>query len=87
MSDRTALRLEPTAIASAFAVGLLFEALFTWMNGGAFAAAPFPLFGMTAGFVLAGAAYGYLGEGETVLEPALAAALVAVPAHIILRAL
>lgn len=75
------------AIGGSFAIGLLFVVLFTWMNGSAFAAAPFPLFGMTAGFVLAGTAYGYLSAGETVLEPALAAALVAVPAYLIISAL
>lgn len=87
MPQPTAFRLDPKAIAGSFAVGLLFVVLFTWMNGSAFAASPFPLFGMTAGFVLAGAAYGYISEGETVLEPALAAVLVALPAYFILRAL
>lgn len=58
-STKEAFRLDLTAIGGSFAIGLLFVVLFTWMNGNAFAAAPFPLFGMTAGFVLAGAGYGY----------------------------
>jgi hypothetical protein len=87
MPNNRPFRLDPTAIAGSFGVGLLFVVLFTWMNGNAFAASTFPLLAMTAGFVLAGAAYGYLSEGETVLEPALAAILVAVAAYFIIGAL
>lgn len=87
MSARKAFRLDPSAIIGSFLIGLVFVVLFTWMNGNAFAASTFPLLGMTAGFILAGAAYGYISEGETVLEPALAAVLVAVAAYFIISAL
>jgi len=87
MSSRSAFRFDPKAIVGSFLIGVLFVVLFTWMNGSAFAAATFPLLAMTSGFILAGVAYGYLSEGETVLEPALAAVLVAIASYFIISAL
>lgn len=95
MPQRTAFRLDRKAIAGSFAVGLLFVVLFPSMSGSilepiagkTFWASTFPMFGLVAGFALAGVSYGYLSEGETVLEPALAAALVSIPAYFVLEAL
>jgi len=87
MPTRSAFRFDPTAIVGSFLVGVVFVVLLTWMNGSAFAAATFPLLAMTSGFILAGVAYGYLSEGETVLEPALAAILVSVVSYFIISAL
>jgi hypothetical protein len=87
MSDRTPFRLDPTAIFGSFAIGLVFVVLFTWLTGTIFGAPTFPLFAMTSGFILAGVAYGYLSEGETVLEPALASILVSVAAYFIIGAM
>ncbi|MFO8099040.1 MAG: hypothetical protein R6T83_05375 [Salinibacter sp.] len=87
MSNRSAFRFDPAAIAGSFFVGVVFVVLFTWMNGSAFGAATFPLLAMTSGFILAGVAYGYLSEGETVLEPVLATVLVSVASYFIITAL
>lgn len=87
MSTRSAFRFDPTAIIGSFVIGVVFVVLFTWMNGNAFGAPIFPLLAMTSGFILAGIAYGYLSEGETVMEPALAAVLVSVAAYYIISAL
>jgi hypothetical protein len=87
MPTRSAFRFDPKAILGSFVTGVVFVVLFTWMNGNAFAAPIFPLLAMTSGFILAGVSYGYLSEGETVLEPALAAVLVAVVSYFIITAL
>ena len=87
MPTRSAFRFDPKAIAGSFFIGVAFVVLLTWMNGNAFGAPTFPLLAMTSGFILAGISYGYLSEGETVLEPALAAILVAVAAYFIITAL
>lgn len=84
MPTRSAFRFDPKAIFGSFAIGLVFVVLFTWMNGNAFTKPVFPLLAMTAGFILAGVAYGYLSEGETVMEPMLAAILVAIAAYFII---
>lgn len=86
MSTRSAFRFDPKAIAGSFVIGVVFVVLFTAMTGNAFAAPVFPLLAMTSGFVLAGVGYGYLSEGETVMEPALAAILVSVVAYFIISA-
>ena len=75
------------AILGSFAIGVVFVVLFTWMTGNALGVPTFPLLAMTSGFILAGVAYGYLSEGKTVLEPALAAVLVAVTVYFIIGAL
>lgn len=87
MFARAPFRLDTTAIAGSFVFGLFFVVTLTWMNGNAFAAPTFPLLAMMAGFVLAGMLYGRLSRGETVLEPAVAALLVAAAASIIIGAL
>lgn len=87
MPSRSAFRFDPAATVGAFFFGVVFVVLFTWMNGNAFAAPTFPLLAMTSAFILAGIAYGYLSEGETVLEPALAAILVAIASYYIISAL
>jgi len=87
MFARAPFRLDTTAIAGSFVFGLFFVVTLTWMNGNAFAAPTFPLLAMMAGFVLAGMLYGRLSRGETVLEPAVAALLVAVAASVIIGAL
>ncbi|WP_263808808.1 hypothetical protein [Salinibacter sp.] len=87
MSTRSAFRFDPRAIVGSFLTGVVFVVLFTWMTGNALGAPTFPLLAMISGFILAGATYGALSEGETVLEPALAAVLVAVAAYFIISAL
>lgn len=87
MSTRSAFRFDPTAILGSFVIGVVFVVLFTALTGNIFAQPIFPLLAMTSGFVLAGVGYGYLSEGETVMEPALAAILVAVVAYFIIDAL
>jgi len=87
MSTRSAFRFDPTAFIGSFVFGVIFVVLFTWMNGNAFGAPTFPLLAMTSGFILAGIAYGYLSTGETVLEPAVAAIVVAVVSYYIIAAL
>ena len=87
MPTRSAFRFDPAAIAGSFLIGVIFVVLLTWMNGSAFGAATFPLLAMTSGFILAGVAYGYLSEGETVMEPALAAVLVSLASYFIISAL
>lgn len=87
MPTRSAFRFDPKAILGSFAIGVIFVVLLTWMNGNAFAAPTFPLLAMISGFILAGVSYGYLSEGETVMEPALAAVLVAVASYFIITAL
>jgi len=84
MPTRSAFRFDPRAILGSFAIGVTFVVLLTWMNGNAIKAPAFPLLAMTSGFVLAGISYGYLSEGETVLEPALATVLVSVAAYFII---
>ena len=87
MSTRSAFRFDPRAIIGSFLTGVVFVVLFTWMTGNAFGAPTFPLLAMVSGFILAGVTYGALSEGETVLEPALAAILVSVAAYFIIGAL
>lgn len=87
MPNRSAFRFDPQAIVGSFLIGVVFVVLFTWMNGDTFGNPTFPLLAMTSGFILAGVAYGYLSEGETVLEPALAAILVSIAAYFIIWAL
>lgn len=87
MPTRSAFRFDPKAIIGSFVIGVAFVVLLTWMNGNAFGAPTFPLLAMTSGFVLAGISYGYLSEGETVMEPALAAVLVSVASYFIITAL
>ncbi|PSQ96811.1 MAG: hypothetical protein BRD55_05935 [Bacteroidetes bacterium SW_9_63_38] len=87
MPTRSAFRFDPKAILGSFVVGVVFVVLLTWMNGNAFAAPTFPLLAMTSGFILAGVSYGYLSEGETVLEPMLSAVLVAIVSYLIITAL
>jgi hypothetical protein len=87
MPTRSAFRFDPKAIIGSFVTGVVFVVLLTWMNGNAFAAPTFPLLAMTSGFILAGVSYGYLSDGETVLEPVLAAVLVAVASYVIITAL
>jgi len=87
MSTRSAFRFDPTAILGSFVIGVVFVVLFTALTGNIFARPIFPLLAMTSGFILAGVGYGYLSEGETVMEPALAAVLVAVVAYFIIEAL
>ncbi|HKL88058.1 MAG TPA: hypothetical protein VJ884_03560, partial [Salinibacter sp.] len=87
MPTRSAFRFDPKAIIGSFVTGVIFVVLLTWMNGNAFGAPTFPLLAMTSGFILAGVSYGYLSEGETVLEPALAAILVALASYAIITAL
>ncbi len=87
MPTRSAFRFDARAIIGSFVIGVLFVVLFTWMNGNAFGNPTFPLLAMTSGFILAGVAYGYISEGETVLEPALAAVLVSIAAYFIISAL
>jgi hypothetical protein len=84
MPTRSAFRFDPRAILGSFVIGVTFVVLLTWMNGNAIKAPAFPLLAMTSGFVLAGVSYGYLSEGETVLEPALATILVSVAAYFII---
>lgn len=87
MPTRSAFRFDPKAILGSFVIGVAFVVLLTLMNGNAFAAPTFPLLAMTSGFILAGVSYGYLSQGETVLEPALAAILVAVASYFIITLL
>jgi hypothetical protein len=87
MPTRSAFRFDPKAIAGSFLIGVAFVVLFTSMTGSLFGAPIFPLLAMSSGFILAGISYGYLSEGETVLEPALAAILVAVVSYFIIDAL
>ena len=87
MPTRSAFRFDPKAIIGSFLIGVVFVVLLTWMNGNAFGAPTFPLLAMTSGFILAGVSYGYLSEGETVMEPVLAAVLVAVVSYFIISAL
>ncbi len=87
MPTRSAFRFDPNAIIWSFLIGVGFVVLLTWMNGNAFAAPTFPLLAMTSGFILAGVTYGYVSEGETVMEPALAAILVAAASYFIITAL
>lgn len=87
MSTRSAFRFDPKAIIGSFVTGVVFVVLFTWMNGNALAAPTFPLLAMTSGFILAGVSYGYLSDGETVLEPVLAAVLVAGVSYVLITAL
>ena len=87
MSTRSVFRFDPKAILGSFVIGVVFVVLFTWMTGNALGAPTFPLLAMTSGFILAGVGYGYLSEGETVMEPALAAVLVSVVAYFIIEAL
>ena len=87
MSTRSAFRFDPRAIIGSFLTGVVFVVLFTWMTGNALGAPTFPLLAMISGFILAGVTYGALSEGETVMEPALAAVLVAVAAYFIISAL
>jgi len=87
MPTRSAFRFDPKAIVGSFVTGVVFVVLFTWMNGNAFGASTFPLLAMTSGFILAGVTYGYLSEGETVMEPALAAVLVALASYFIISGL
>ena len=87
MSTRSAFRFDPKAILGSFVIGVVFVVLFTALTGNALGAATFPLLAMTSGFVLAGVGYGYLSEGETVLEPALSAVLVSIVAYFIIEAL
>jgi hypothetical protein len=87
MSTRSAFRFDPTAIIGSFVIGVVFVVLFTALTADVFARATFPLLAMTSGFILAGVGYGYLSEGETVMEPALAAILVSVVAYFIIESL
>lgn len=87
MSTRSPFRFDPRAIVGSFVIGVVFVVLFPWMTGNALGAPTFPLLAMVSGFILAGVAYGWLSEGETVMEPALAAVLVAVAAYFIISAL
>lgn len=87
MSSRSAFRFDFRAIIGSFIIGVVFVVLFTWMNGNTLKAPIFPLLAMVSGFILAGVGYGYLSEGETVMEPALAAVLVSIAAYFIIDAL
>jgi hypothetical protein len=87
MSTRSAFRFDPKAIIGSFVIGVVFVVLFTALTGNIFGSPVFPLLAMTSGFILAGVGYGYLSEGETVMEPALAAVLVSVVAYFIINAL
>jgi hypothetical protein len=86
MSTRSVFRFDPKAILGSFLIGVVFVVLFTALTGNIFVRATFPLLAMTSGFVLAGVGYGYLSEGETVMEPALAAILVSVVAYFVIDA-
>jgi hypothetical protein len=86
MSTRSVFRFDPKAILGSFLIGVVFVVLFTALTGNIFGRATFPLLAMTSGFVLAGVGYGYLSEGETVMEPALAAILVSVVAYFVIDA-
>ncbi|MFB6271640.1 MAG: hypothetical protein ABEL51_01975 [Salinibacter sp.] len=87
MSTRSAFRFDPKAIFGSFVIGVVFVVLFTALTGNIFGSPTFPLLALTSGFILAGVGYGYLSEGETVMEPALAAILVSVVAYFIIKAL
>ncbi len=87
MPTRSAFRFDPKAIFGSFVIGLPFVVILTWMNGDAFSSPVFPLLAMTSGFILTGVSYGYLSEGETVLEPMLSAILVAVTSYYVITAL
>jgi hypothetical protein len=87
MSTRSAFRFDPTAIIGSFVIGVVFVILFTALTGNIFVKPPFPLLAMVSGFILAGVGYGYLSEGETVMEPALAAILVSIVAYFSIKAL
>lgn len=87
MSTRSAFSFDPKAILGSFVIGVVFVVLFTALTGNVFARPVFPLLAMTSGFILAGVGYGYLSEGETVMEPALAAILVSVVAYFIIDVL
>ncbi|MFP4228450.1 MAG: hypothetical protein ACLFTE_06440 [Salinivenus sp.] len=87
MFTRSAFRFDPAAIAGSFVVGVVFVVLLAWMNGSAFGAATFPLLAMTSGFILAGAAYGYLSKGRPGLEPVVTAGLVSGVSYVIITAL
>jgi hypothetical protein len=87
MSTRSVFRFDPKAILGSFVIGVVFVVLFTALTGNIFGRATFPLLAMTSGFILAGVGYGYLSEGETVMEPALAAVLVSIVAYFIIEAL
>lgn len=95
MSAHQAFRFDPRAVAGSFALGVASVVLFPSMSGSvlgpsagrAIQVMTVPMLGMATGFLLTGIGYGYLSERETVLEPALAAALVSVPAYFILVAL
>jgi hypothetical protein len=87
MSSRSPLQLEAKAVVGSFIIGVIFVVLFTWMNGNTFGTPVFPLLAMTSAFILSGAVYGYLSEGETVLEPAAAGVLVAIAGYAIITGL
>ena len=87
MPTRSAFRFDPKAILGSFVIGVVFVVLFTALTGNIFGRPTFPLLAMTSGFILAGVGYGYLSEGETVMEPALAAILVSVVAYFVIEAL
>ncbi|PSQ84177.1 MAG: hypothetical protein BRD30_12070 [Bacteroidetes bacterium QH_2_63_10] len=87
MSTRSVFRFDPRAILGSFVIGVVFVVLFTALTGNIFGKPLFPLLAMTSGFILAGVGYGYLSEGETVMEPALAAILVSVVAYFVIEAL
>jgi hypothetical protein len=87
MSTRSAFRFDPKAILGSFVIGVVFVVLFTALTGNIFGRPTFPLLAMTSGFILAGVGYGYLSEGETVMEPALAAILVSIVAYFVIEAL
>jgi hypothetical protein len=87
MPTHSAFRFDPKAIIGSFLIGVVFVVLFTSMTGSLLGAPIFPLLAMTSGFILAGISYGYLSEGETVMEPALAAILVAVVSYFIIDAI
>jgi len=87
MSTRSAFRFDPKAILGSFVIGVVFVVLFTALTGNIFGRPTFPLLAMTSGFILAGVGYGYLSEGETVMEPAVAAILVSIVAYFVIEAL
>ncbi|PSQ65162.1 MAG: hypothetical protein BRD25_02815 [Bacteroidetes bacterium QH_1_61_8] len=86
MPTHSAFRFDPKAIIGSFLIGVIFVVLSTSMTANLLGASVFPLLAMTSGFILAGISYGYLSDGETVMEPALAAILVAVVSYFIIDA-
>ena len=74
------MKINSKAILGSAIVGSIIVIAFAAMTGG-LATPLFPLLSMMSGFVFAGALYGYLSEGETVIEPLFAALITAIVSY------